>query len=246
MAGPEGARSADRRFERFFDEIDTEAKAYWLGFILADGCVLWNEVTGTYALSIGLQSRDMEHLTTLERDFGGSRTPLIDPRNGTIRLVWYSKHLAKCLIELGITPRKSAMETIPSYPREYERHFWRGVFDGDGCLTIQRKRPETAPEFRFSLAGSVTVLTAFQEWARASAGMFPQRISRAKNSQGVCRTSVFYLSGNRQIAAVTTALYGDCSRMLRRKYEVYLALLEQNARIRPSYRRVYSGDTPVS
>ena len=36
--------------ERYFDQIESEAKAYWLGFIFADGCVLWNERTGNYAL----------------------------------------------------------------------------------------------------------------------------------------------------------------------------------------------------
>jgi hypothetical protein len=51
--------------EHYFDEVDSEAKAYWLGFIFADGCVLWNERTRNYALQVGLQGRDVDHLVML-------------------------------------------------------------------------------------------------------------------------------------------------------------------------------------
>ncbi|SRR5258707_7365958 len=225
--------------EHYFDQVDSEAKAYWLGFIFADGCVLWNERTGNYALQVGLQGRDIDHLVILEKDLGGSRSPDTDPRNGTVRLVWYSKTLAKQLINLGIEPRKSGTERLPSFSPPLARHFWRGVFDGDGCLTTQLKSPTLAPEFRFSLAGSRPVLEAFQQWAQSEVQIRPQKIVVARNSQGDTRTCVFFMNGNRQIAALATVLYQESARWLARKYALYLALLEQNARTRPSYERIY-------
>lgn len=229
--------------EKYFDSIDSQEKAYWLGFIVADGCVIWDEQGGNYSLSIGLQGGDIEHLRTLERDLEGTREmrePRVDPRNGTVRLVWYSKYMAQSLINLGVTPRKSANETVPAFPTNLARHFWRGVFDGDGCLAVQIKATSKLPEYRFSLAGSVAILEAFQTWAQAKVGMRPQKISFAANSQGVSKTSVFYVSGNRQIAAILNLLYENSTRKLQRKHILYLHLIEQVAQTRGSYSHRYS------
>jgi len=226
--------------EHYFDEeVDSEAKAYWLGFIFADGCVLWNERTGNYALQVGLQGRDKDHLVMLESDLSGSRLPDTDPRNGTVKLVWYSKYLARQVMNLGIEPRKSGTESLPLFPPNLARHFWRVVFDGDGCLTTQIKSSTVVPEYRFSLAGSRPILEAFQQWAQREVQIRPQKIVVARNSQGDTKTCVFFMNGNRQIAALATVLYQESTRRLSRKYALYLALLEQNARTRPSYKRVY-------
>ena len=42
--------------ENIFQQIDSNNKAYWLGFLAADGSVKGNE------LSIGLSSKDRGHL----------------------------------------------------------------------------------------------------------------------------------------------------------------------------------------
>ncbi len=232
-------RTSIRAFESYFDIIDNEEKAYWLGFIVADGCVLWNERTGNYALQIGLQSGDSEHLEQLARDMGSLNLVARDQRNGTCRLVWYSKRLVARLIELGIMPRKSGVEKIPTFPLTLEKHFWRGVFDGDGMLKTQSKGYNLVTEYCLSFIGSLEILSGFQQWAQVTTGVRTQKISRAKNSQGESAAFVFYMNGNRQIAALTDALYRGSTRRLHRKYEAYCALVEQNARVRPSYRRIY-------
>lgn len=239
-----------RPFEQYFDVIDTEAKAYWLGFIVADGCILWNENTGNYALQVVLQTGDVDHLLTLEHDMGGSRVPqtISTHLDGygeykAIKLTWYSKYLARRLMEIGIHPQKSGIETLPSIPKQHSRHFWRGVFDGDGCLATQRKGSGLVLEYRFSLAGSQALLEAFQDWAQARMNARPQKVVKAKNSHGETKISVFYMNGNRQIAALMAALYQDSTRKLRRKYDIYTSLLEQNARTTPSFRRVYQPPT---
>lgn len=235
-----------RPFERYFDVIDTEAKAYWLGFIVADGCILWNETTGNYALQVVLQTEDEDHLLTLEHDMGGSRAPMVVSTQldgygeyKAVKLTWYSKYLVLRLMDIGVRPRKSGNETFPTIPEQFSQHFWRGIFDGDGCLVTQSKGSNLVLEYRFSLAGSCALLEAFQDWAQATVNVRPQKVVKAKNSQGEAKISVFYMNGNRQIAALMTALYHDSTRRLLRKYNTYSSLLEQNARTQPSFRRVY-------
>ncbi len=192
--------------EGYFDALETPEQVYWLGFIVADGCVLWNKATGNYALQIALQGSDIAHLRMLQHDLGSTKGPQRDIRNGTVRVTWYSKRLAGSLIGKNVVPRKSGKEVLPAFPEYFARDFWRGVFDGDGCLAIQRKS-SAVPEYRLSLAGSYSILNAFQAWACSAVGVRTQQITHAKNQKGVAGTYVFFMNGNRQVAALTTALY---------------------------------------
>jgi hypothetical protein len=219
----------------YFDEINTAEKSYWLGFITADGSVTYNTVKGIYRLSIGLQKDDANHIAQLEKDLGGTRTPYIEktvysPTHFQARLHWYSKSMVQKLIHLGILPRKSYLEemNLPLFPQKFERDFWRGLFDGDGCISIQQKKKHLLPEYRFSLAGHKNLLEAFQNWGNKITNMKYQKIIRAKNQHGESGTFVFYMNGNRQIAATLNAMYDNSTRYLNRKYDLYLSLLKQN------------------
>ena len=222
----------------YFDKIDTIEKTYWLGFILADGCIIWNQQQGNYSLAIGLQPADACHLSALELDLGGTRSP--QKERTSVRLNWYAKRFAQALINLGIPPRKSGLNiSVPKIPKRFISHFWRGVFDGDGMLSTCKKKPGELTEYRFSLAGSPSVLSSFQEWA-AQFGIRPQKIVVARNQNGDTKAFKFDMSGNRQIEAVTKAMYKNATRFLPRKHTLYQALVEQNAVVTPSYVRAYS------
>ena len=48
--------------ENFFEEINTEEKAYWLGFFYADGYLVYNKQYGIHGIGIELSSKDKNHL----------------------------------------------------------------------------------------------------------------------------------------------------------------------------------------
>ena len=50
---------------RIFENIDTPEKAYWLGFIAADGCVYVREKNAT--IRIAIKSSDKEHLEKFKK-----------------------------------------------------------------------------------------------------------------------------------------------------------------------------------
>ena len=108
--------SEDRRRKYFFNEdyfknVDSEEKAYWLGFIAADGCILEN---GT--LKIGLAEKDSLHLEKFNESIESSRPILFEKgtyiyKDGKTRsnplVRYHGTVLAKDLEKYKIVPRKS-------------------------------------------------------------------------------------------------------------------------------------------
>lgn len=157
------SKNTCRRFtlnESYFDKIDTEAKAYWLGFLLADGCIRNNSVT----LTINLAKRDKLHLVMfldhLESNY------LIKPAPKKIVSVSLtSKQLTGRLHELGIVANKKTPFT--KFSDSLLHHYWRGVIDGDGCITWQkhkRKNGVIKKQPVIKLVGNLSTCVAFRQF----------------------------------------------------------------------------------
>ena len=63
---PKRSKSRYSLNERYFEKIDNNNKAYWLGFIAADGCVS-NKKGGRY-LYIELSRKDRDHLEKFKEE----------------------------------------------------------------------------------------------------------------------------------------------------------------------------------
>jgi hypothetical protein len=153
--------------ETFFDVIDTEAKAYWLGFLTADGTIGDNHIT------LGLQEQDVPHLHKFT-DSLQSNHP-IDLRESSIKGKTYrygqvhigSMRLALALRQLGVGERKSFVvcpcELIPD---GLLPHYWRGVFDGDGFIISARSREVGAMKWSIGLVGNVAMVKGFDAFVQ--------------------------------------------------------------------------------
>lgn len=121
-----------------FHQIDTEEKAYWLGFLYADGYVSkYNQI------EISLALKDERHLEKLKK-FVNTNTNIIKD-DYRCRLLFCSKELANDLAFLGCVNNKSLILTFPTdeqVPQQLVRHFLRGYVDGDGCLCCTSKTQE--------------------------------------------------------------------------------------------------------
>ena len=123
----------------FFDVIDTEEKAYWLGFLYADGYV------GKDGIELGLCKQDEFHLEKFKTSLK-SNTP-IKYRNvkgfPQTRIFISSRYLVEKLHNLGCVQNKSLILKFPSIdivPTYLVRHFIRGYFDGDGSISINKEK----------------------------------------------------------------------------------------------------------
>ncbi len=128
----------------FFQNIDTEEKAYWLGFIYADGCIM----NSGYTFTISINKKDEEHLQKLSDIFNKplrSFTQTCSLMNNTnvcemVKLYIYNKSMYNDLLKCGVEERKTYSDTtqiLESIPEKLIHHFIRGYFDGDGTITCQ-------------------------------------------------------------------------------------------------------------
>lgn len=124
-----------------FDYIDSEEKAYWLGFLYADGYVC----ATNNGVELSLKGDDCAHLEKFRQFLSCSLQVKIGKVtcNGKefsrCRLYLRDKHFHDKLIELGCVPNKSLILKFPDYSLFSDTtlvsHFIRGYVDGDGCLT---------------------------------------------------------------------------------------------------------------
>ena len=133
--GSQGARKNNLNHD-YFQNIDTEEKAYWLGFIMADGCVYKGSDASSYRLQINLKGSDKEHLDKLQKSINSSyKIQEKKVKNSDVCLLKVnSTKMCQDLMALNVTPRKSMLCQMPSLEEHLEKHFIRGYFDGDGCL----------------------------------------------------------------------------------------------------------------
>lgn len=125
--------------ETLFDIIDTEEKAYWLGFLYADGCV---DSEGN-RIEVHLSLKDVNHLEKFRKFLSLEnpiRTGVNKEGNYFCHLSVRNKHMWNALINVGCHPVKSLTLEFPKLEyfsnKSLIKHFLRGYVDGDGCLCI--------------------------------------------------------------------------------------------------------------
>ena len=112
--------------ENIFENVDTEEKAYWLGFLWADG----------YCKSgIDIELTDEDHIIKLKEFLAITSQIKTRNRNNSItyRLNANSNKFANDLNNLGFGLKDDRTE-IPIISESLIRHFIRGYFDGDGHI----------------------------------------------------------------------------------------------------------------
>lgn len=114
----------------YFENINTEEKAYWLGFLFADGNVSKNK---NY-ISLGLNKKDIKHIESFAKCINCNSKIFIDSKN-IVRFSVGSSKMKKDLVNKGCVPCKSLILSEPlNLPEHLTKHFIRGYFDGDGCI----------------------------------------------------------------------------------------------------------------
>lgn len=122
--------------EHFFNNIDTEEKAYILGLLYADGNIRHN------GFELTLMEDDKELLNKISKIFY-NKTILYyrKSRNKSkpqYRLFVTSKIIKNDLVSHGCVSAKTFKIRLPMLDENMYRHFIRGYFDGDGCISFRK------------------------------------------------------------------------------------------------------------
>lgn len=140
-----GAIRKDGLNDCYFESIDSEEKAYWIGLLLADG---WTTLRGDKPKEVGLacSAKDLHILEDFKKatGYGGKITQKVNKRSlsksgestiSTLRIT--SQRFTKHTIEAGIKLRKSGNTSLPESAFLYPASFCRGFFDGDGSISYK-------------------------------------------------------------------------------------------------------------
>ncbi len=219
--------------EQFFEKIDTEAKAYFLGLLYADGCVL-DKRKHQKVVAISLQLRDCDILEEMRKHLKVENTlklriPKIKHRSHMKMLHFSSTKIANDLIKLGCHPRKCHTLKFPTsnqVPQHLIHHFIRGIFDGDGCIYSTAMSRKTSPiirqEYSFGIVGTEDICNGIMDFFSQEIGLNSRKLSKKSNS------FMLPYCGNKQCRAIADYLYKDATIFLSRKREKFNDLIQQS------------------
>lgn len=207
----------------FFEKIDTEEKAYFLGLIYADGSIN-NKL---YTLQLNLIEEDKYLLDCLNNYIYKNR-PLreINPRELNHKIQYQltisSKKIYNDLNKLGIIQNKSIIGEWMidnSVPSKLMNHFIRGYFDGNGCIYNNLKTKNKLVTF----TGTTLFIEKLREFLVKNISLRKGNISNRNSSSLYNSTLVF--GGNLQVERIKSYLYNNATIFMKRKKEKFNQIL---------------------
>lgn len=207
----------------FFKTIDNDIKAYWLGFLFADGSInIRHDKNGNQKggnVELGLKSEDEYHIASFIYDLKSNNkiSKRIAQVNGNTynssRVVINSIDMVNDLIKLKCTPNKSLTLESPNIKDNLISHFIRGYFDGDGCVGFY----PILKSYVYEILGTYSILS----YIKTNANI-------ANNIRKLPNKNVYSLriSSIEAIEKFHNYIYQDKTVFLQRKYEKSLEMLK--------------------
>lgn len=121
--------------EHYFQLIDTEEKAYFLGLIITDGCI-YSKNSRQNLVSLTLQDKDKYIIEKFKELIQSNKTVTSDGR-GSSGINILSDIMVEDLKQYGVSDNKSLCTIFPNnIPNHLYKHLIRGILDGDGSVSF--------------------------------------------------------------------------------------------------------------
>lgn len=202
--------------ENYFDEIDTEHKAYWLGFLYADGYVTPPVIEGMSPhIGLEISTKDIELLKQFQKDLNTNYPIHIYNKDKATykynypmaRISICSKHMAESLAKWGIVPNKTFFLTFPDFlNEELTFAFIRGYIDGDGSIIINKNKYKT-----ISICGTYEFLTGLKNFLKIDVKLSQKKSMAGKNNYTLS------IRDNKK-RGILDKIYNNCTICLERKF----------------------------
>ena len=232
----------NRRYDvnhNYFEVIDTEDKAYWLGFLYADGCVRKTKSGSQVVLKLSQKDEDhlnlfknnieSEHKVTHHRNNTVSKkgTPSFS-NNCIIRI--NSNKLVEDLIKQGCIPRKTFTIDKPTIDEKFYKDFIRGYYDGDGNFFYSEKT-------KMSVVTIVCASKKFRTFLIEVMSKLPN-IGKIHEDSDKYTIKIVNIVG---IRSFLDYIYYDSKTYLKRKKEYYERYKEYRRNVESGYQRGLRG-----
>ena len=212
-----------KNITNIFNEYSSTS-SYWAGLLAADGRIDINNTVGlelSYkdAYMIDLFKSDMrsEHSIYFRDSTQASSIRFID-----VEIVDSLKY------NFSVTSDKTFNLSLPILPENAYPHYFRGVFDGDGCVTEFFNNRPTASFRVYQTSGSLIfledILVFLKQHGICIGGSIQKKAANCWHLQLGVRDSTSFLNYiylNNQI---------DGLRLLKRKYDKYVKIVINNDR----------------
>ena len=213
--------------ENYFNIIDTEHKAYWLGFMYADGYITKETQHSSQCIGISISKIDIEHLNKFKQDLCSTHKINSYKVNqgykiGTsyVRILINSDTLANDLIKYGCIQKKTDKLLFPNIQEHLLIHFIRGYIDGDGSITSSTK-PNGKINIAIKITGTEEIIDGIKSYFNVEHLRLEKR-HKDRNNNNVSLT----IGGNVKVKRILEELYQEATIYLDRKYEKQKQLLE--------------------
>lgn len=210
--------------ESFFDEIDNEHKAYWLGFLYADGYILSKRGENeSQAFGFAISVKDIELFEKFKNDLK-SNHPVKVYKNTTSsfsndssygRIIITSQHMVDMLKKYGMNENKTYTITMPPLKEELIPHFIRGFSDGDGSIIISHNSDGTI-KYYWSITSTKEMCQDILNYINK-----PSLKMRQRYPEREVNNWTIEISGNKQVPKILSKIYANSSIYLERKYLKY-------------------------
>lgn len=210
--------------EHVFDVIDTEEKAYWLGWLFSDG---YNHLSKCI-VALRVQEKDAEILYKFQK-FLQTDTPIhtykrIVKTSGMYRayseLALCSPYFSERLSILGCVQAKTFIADFPNIPGSLFQHFIRGYYDGDGCFSVIKRKDRKNPNsktYQFNITGMEKMLLKIQDIIVHNADVKKLPLKTKAGTKAV----TMHYGGHNVCKKILDYLYNNASIYLKRKYDKY-------------------------
>lgn len=212
----------------FFEKIDTEEKAYWLGFMFADGYIIDNSNRyGEDGFGLSLAEDSLDSLLDFKRSIRASNPinkDLSGNKKNPNKQVMYkiemrSQKTVNDLIDKGCFKNKTAILEPPiGVPDNLIHHFIRGFYDGDGSIIKSNKKNSSYIFYGVNFTSTKDIV----EWI-SSFFSFGTIVKEDR------REFIWYFktNSNQQSIKLLNFLYKDATIYMKRKHDRYLELLSK-------------------
>lgn len=207
----------------YFQNIDSTEKAYWLGFIYADGYVKKNGKGKMFGLTLSIE--DKEHLekfsTALNYNYP---IKTYNPTKGAYsskkycRIQIFGDEIYNSLVKHGVLENKTLILKPPNINKKFYRYFIRGYYDGDGCITYNSKDHKT---FKIKILGTKEILKFIIDYIESNDIASITKFYKRRNTDKVLSIE---MGGNYQVYKFLELTYEDSFVCLKRKHMKYLEL----------------------